>query len=93
MLLPAPRASKVVKLDLTRLDVDDGGINLVGQLDEQPCGLAPKELGGTVDRLGQSEPAAGGLDGRGVANLGPDRDNVGQKGPPRSVVDGDAAET
>ena len=51
--------------------------------DQQPGGLATKELRGAVDRLGQSEPAAGGLDGRGVADLGPDRDDVGQKGPPR----------
>ena len=38
----------------------------------------------TVDGLGQSEPEAGGVDGRGVADLGPDCDHVGQREPPRS---------
>jgi hypothetical protein len=77
-----PRTCVVVELDMARLDVDVGRVQPVGQLDEQPGGLATQELGGAVDGLGQSEPAAGGLDGRGVTDLGPDRD-VGQREPPR----------
>ena len=41
------------------------------------CRSEIKELGVAVDRLGQSEPAAGGVDGRGIAGLGLDLDYVG----------------
>ena len=57
------------------------------------CRSEIKELGVAVDRLGQSEPAAGGVNGRGIADLGLDLHNVGQGGLLAARDDGDAAAT
>ena len=73
----------VVVADLPRGGVHDDGVEPAGQRDEQAGGLALEQRGGAVDRLGQSEPEAGGVDGRGVADLGLDLDDVAHFGPPR----------
>ena len=78
MLLPAPRTAEVVVAQLAGRGVARDGVEPVGQLDEQPGGLAAEELGSAVDGLGQAEPAAGGRNRGGVANLGQDLDHVGQ---------------
>ena len=76
--LVAPGAAVVVVADLPGGGVDDDRVEPAGQLDEQAGGLAARTAGGAVDGLGQAEPAAGGGDRRGVADLGLDGDDVGQ---------------
>ena len=60
----------VVVADRAGGGVADDRVEPAGQLDEQAGGLALEQRGGAVDRLGQAEPAAGGGDRVGVADLG-----------------------
>ena len=70
--LVAPGAVVVVVVDLPGRRVDDDGIGPVGQPDDEPGGLAAEELCRAEDRRGSCEAAAGGADGRVVADLGLD---------------------
>jgi hypothetical protein len=86
VFLLAPVAVEVVEPAGER--VDDHGILPLRQLDEQPSGLAAKELGGAVHRFIQPQPPAGGTDGTRIVNLRFHGNDMRQGSPPFCVDDG-----
>jgi hypothetical protein len=54
----------------------------IGKLDRQSSAFAGKQPDGPLNGICQPQPPAGGLDGRGIANLGLNLDNVRHEIPP-----------
>jgi hypothetical protein len=67
----------LMEANLPAVRVDDDGVGQVEQPNDESSGLAANEMSRIDDRRGQFETTAGRADGRMIANLGFDRDDVG----------------
>lgn len=84
--LALPATSVVVIVQLPRVDICDSGVTPGGQLHGPASLRAAKQCGFPKNWLRQVKPIACGANRRRVANLGLDRDDVGQRESPFVVL-------